>query len=423
MSAEVQREQGNRASGLATQHVEVADTSDCDDTDPDVYPGSTEIEGNGEDDDCDGRVDEIRVCQDGTGDFDTIQAAVDAAPVDGASVEVCPGTYYEAVAIGDRVIEIYGETGDPEDVVIDATDLERAIFATANDSTTSYAIRGLTVIGGLQGAITVFGGSRLSISHLVVRDTHATDIYMVMLYATAIHVEDCEMYNNSAPLAYFLLIDGNDDSYVRRCYLHGNDAAVLIYGPGTEISNNLVVGNEAVYNLIQQTDIGPSSASMLYNNTVVDNLVGSGPVVQVSVYDAWWPTYHNFRNNIFSGNTADNVIMYDTAGWGTCGTCDQNADGTCSTSEALANCTAPVLEYNWFGESLADQCTSPWCASMLTSGNQYAVDLGLSMTSDPPYALPAGSPAIDGGDPSAEYMDGDGSINDPGRYGGPAGAW
>ncbi|MDZ4822845.1 MAG: putative metal-binding motif-containing protein [Flavobacteriales bacterium] len=39
----------------------VADFTDCDDTDEDVYPGATELLCNNVDDDCDGTIDEGRV--------------------------------------------------------------------------------------------------------------------------------------------------------------------------------------------------------------------------------------------------------------------------------------------------------------------------------------------------------------------------
>ncbi|HVV84793.1 MAG TPA: NosD domain-containing protein [Kofleriaceae bacterium] len=62
--------------------------------------------GNGRDDDCDGLVDETRVCANG-GDFTSIAAAVTAAPDHGA-IEVCPGSYLERFELAGKHLTIRG---------------------------------------------------------------------------------------------------------------------------------------------------------------------------------------------------------------------------------------------------------------------------------------------------------------------------
>jgi len=96
----------------------VEDDSDCDDSDASINPGATEITGDGIDQDCNGYEDEYLVCADGSGDFSTIQDAVDAAS-DGSFIELCPGTYEEYVTIEDMELTIIGGGDHPEDVVLD----------------------------------------------------------------------------------------------------------------------------------------------------------------------------------------------------------------------------------------------------------------------------------------------------------------
>ncbi len=86
---------------------------DCNDDDPNIHPGAPDLD-NGIDDDCDGHTDEILVCQDGTGEYGSIQAALDAVP-DGAQIELCPGTYFENVT-ATRTVSVYG--GGGRDVTI-----------------------------------------------------------------------------------------------------------------------------------------------------------------------------------------------------------------------------------------------------------------------------------------------------------------
>ena len=58
------------------------------------------------------------VAADGSGDFKTVQAAVDAAPAAGASIGIRPGTYREAIDIGKAGIQLRGLGTDPAQVVL-----------------------------------------------------------------------------------------------------------------------------------------------------------------------------------------------------------------------------------------------------------------------------------------------------------------
>jgi pectin methylesterase-like acyl-CoA thioesterase len=60
---------------------------------------------------------EIRVAPRG-GDFTTIQAAVNAAPAEGAVIRIAPGTYREVVHVDKPRIEFRGEGKDPKAVVL-----------------------------------------------------------------------------------------------------------------------------------------------------------------------------------------------------------------------------------------------------------------------------------------------------------------
>jgi pectin methylesterase-like acyl-CoA thioesterase len=60
----------------------------------------------------------VTVAKDGSGDFDTVQAAVDAAPVDGGVIRIKPGTYKESITIAKPHVELRGVGADPTEVVL-----------------------------------------------------------------------------------------------------------------------------------------------------------------------------------------------------------------------------------------------------------------------------------------------------------------
>ena len=51
----------------------------------------------------------IIIAKDGAGDFTSIQAAIDAAPADGATLLVRPGVYHERVIVNKDHLRIIGE--------------------------------------------------------------------------------------------------------------------------------------------------------------------------------------------------------------------------------------------------------------------------------------------------------------------------
>lgn len=58
------------------------------------------------------------VAADGSGDFKTVQAAIDAAPETGGVIRIKPGTYHEAIDVEKPHIQLRGLGADPKQVVL-----------------------------------------------------------------------------------------------------------------------------------------------------------------------------------------------------------------------------------------------------------------------------------------------------------------
>jgi pectin methylesterase-like acyl-CoA thioesterase len=61
---------------------------------------------------------QVTVAADGSGDFKKVQAAVDAAPAEGAVIRIQPGTYHEEIAIEKSHIQLRGLGADPMQVIL-----------------------------------------------------------------------------------------------------------------------------------------------------------------------------------------------------------------------------------------------------------------------------------------------------------------
>lgn len=60
----------------------------------------------------------VVVAKDGSGDFRTVQAAVDAAPAEGGVIRIRPGTYVEKITVDKPRIQFRGLGADPKEVVL-----------------------------------------------------------------------------------------------------------------------------------------------------------------------------------------------------------------------------------------------------------------------------------------------------------------
>ena len=92
-----QIESSGCAAGAGTSAVEEVDTRDL------PHPGTAG---------------KLTVAQDGSGQFTSIQKALDALPVTGGEIAVKPGTYREPVAIRKPHVHLYGTASDPVSTVI-----------------------------------------------------------------------------------------------------------------------------------------------------------------------------------------------------------------------------------------------------------------------------------------------------------------
>jgi hypothetical protein len=168
------------------------------------------------------------ILPDGTGDAPTIQAGIDSAAsseLGAGVVVVASGTYYESGIRMRSGVILESETGNPEDVTIDAQRYDTVIFGDSLDPRT--VISGITLIGGLPAdSARAGGGIRCRSGSLV--------------------VSRCVFRDNAA--------------------MRGGGAYVT--GDGPRFNYCTFIANEAVKGSAVYCD---SSAAVLYNCTLAEN--------------------------------------------------------------------------------------------------------------------------------------------------------
>lgn len=152
---------------------------DCDDADPDVYPGATEI-CNGKDDDCDPSTDEADWIEADGMQWGSLQEAIDGV-TEGEAVKVCSGIYAERITI-DRDVLVFSELG-ADYTFVDATGMEGSAL-TVTGGVVTFA--GFTIMGGsgadhrgegtlLGGGVFVSAPAQLQLSEVAVSGNSADE--------------------------------------------------------------------------------------------------------------------------------------------------------------------------------------------------------------------------------------------------------
>jgi hypothetical protein len=223
-------------------------SQDCNDDDPNIHPGAPDLD-NGIDDDCDGHTDEILVCQDGTGQYGSIQAALDAVP-DGAQVELCPGTYFENIT-ATRTVSVYGGGGR------DATIID------GSGAGTTVAINGLPGAEISFAALTIRngnanegGGVRCDSGILYLTGTRVTG--NTATHGAGIHVRACQVLISGNEIdgntagdqgGGFYGVDGKtaivSNNIIDQNHCSGDGGGIYLSRNRMRFEFNLVTGNRA----------------------------------------------------------------------------------------------------------------------------------------------------------------------------------
>lgn len=292
------------------------------------------------------------------GSFPTIQAALDAS-ADGDQVLVAPGTYVENISFPPRAVHLVSESG-PEVTVIDG-DQQSAVVSFQAGCTLGSIVEGFTLTNGLNA----YGGG---VNCALGADATIRGNHIVHNHATYDGGGIFPRPENQ------VTVEGN---------LVGWNSAVSQAGglqaPSSNsiVRNNIFVGNSAVYGGAYFSRV--ESSVVLTNCTFYANVGTNGSV-------ASGDGGLQFESCVFDGHLGSRFSMY---GGGTVNASYSTIPGGTGQS--------------WFGTGCVD--ASPRLAAPQAGD----------------FRLRPGSPALNVGDPGVAHQDLDGTRNDQGHTGGPAG--
>ena len=313
---------------------------DCDDSDATINPDASELTTgvNGTDDDCNGWIDDVDICDSANG-FSTIQGAIDGLS-DGFMIRVCAGVWQENLNLDGRTLDILATEG-PDVTTIDGDGIAAVVTVGGG---AKVAVDGFTITNGLgaeQGGGIDCVQSELTLAGNIV--TTNTGVWGAGLYARR-----CELHIQENSIEQNIATEMGGGIYAQKCsgeiagnYIGQNVAneggGATLYETSMTFEGNNVYGNEAL--TVDEDTWGPGGGggglwlygeSDVRDNTFDSNVSGyhgggmyllySAPEVSENSfvgnisYEDGGGAYTNvsqswFHHNEFTGNEA-----YDDAG-------------------------------------------------------------------------------------------------------------
>ncbi len=467
----------------------VADSTDCNDSDAEVNPDATETWYDGVDQDCDGASDYdqdgdghdsddyggddcdderhscISDCTDADGDGtcdctviltegDSIQDAIDGH-LDGSTICVEAGTYYENIDFGGRALTVLGLDG-AEATIIDGGGVSSVVvFQSGEGGATN--LDGFTLTNGERdrwddnprgGGIHISSASP-TLSNLIISDNWAYELggglYLESANPTLTHMTIMDnmglmgggLYlTDSDPILTGVVVSGNwAEEDGNGLYLDSSHP--ILTNVAIEDNDGGQMGGKGGGMYLVSSD--PTMTNVLFSrNSVGSGCYGYGGGLYL---DSSSPV---LTNVVISRNWADDHCM-DSSGGGMVlqgsapvltnvtitGNSSTYSDGISGADASVALTNVSVtgddiscvagFSYSHSWESSVDSCDSTGTDGNISVDPEY-LDTSTSDASEWDLHLGSASQLIDAGDPA--ILDPDGSTSDIGAYGGPnAATW
>ena len=284
------------------------------------------------------------VCNLNTGEeFLTIQSAIDAAgTLDGHTISIDPGTYYETVNVN-KQLSIRSSSDDPTDTIIDAFDQKDHVINVVVDNVN---ISGLTVTG----AINSFKAGiylRSSVDHCNISNNRAANNYYGILMESS---SNNKFTRNTIELNKhdgICLQSSNNNTFIDNFIKLNKDYGICIGSSG----NNSFINNIVKSNYKDGIYIKSSSS----NNTLMNNTANSNNFSGIWLRSSSNNTLTNntaYSNSygIYLSSSSNNMLMNNTANLNKINGIYLSSSG----SNTLTNNTMSGNKYNFkiFGENL-----------------------------------------------------------------------
>ena len=236
-------------------------------------------------------------------DANSIQRAINAS-IDGDTIVVSEGTYYEVIDFNDRACTL--TSTDPNDwdvianTIIDADDSDANVVTFDDSEDGNSVLKGFTITGGARGIYC--NGKSPTISNCVITGNNCTTSYGGGMYnknTASPTVTNCTFSNNSALWGGGISNDSSSPN-ITNCIFSGNIATTTTGSAGGGGMGNWDSSSPTITNCIFSGNI--ATATTLYST-------GGG----MSNYHSSSPT---ITNCVFSGNIATATSPHHSYGGG-----------------------------------------------------------------------------------------------------------